>query len=197
MDCDNRSELEALYEEVRRRAEALGLEQTLAALPCMLRLHAGQVRKGPAAVPYAVHPLTLARHALALGLADDDLTAALLLHDVVEDAGVAPEALPVGERARDAVARVSKNLAAGREDYFARIAACPLACLVKLFDRANNLSGMAEAFSREKMREYLLETERDILPLLAPMRGVPAWRDAAWLLEYQLTGLATTLRRLL
>ena len=47
-----------------------------------------------AQIPYINHPFTMACHALAMGLEDDELIAALLLHDVVEDCGVSAEELP-------------------------------------------------------------------------------------------------------
>ena len=50
------------------------------------RAHAGQVRKGTD-VPYIVHPMEAA--AVCAGLTDDqEVLAAAVLHDVVEDAGV-------------------------------------------------------------------------------------------------------------
>ena len=60
---------------------------------------------------YMVHPLTLACHALALKLRDDEVIAACIAHDMVEDSQgrVTLDMLPEG-RVRDAVRRVSKNM---------------------------------------------------------------------------------------
>ena len=127
---------EHMYTFVTAQARALGLEQTLQALPLMREKHAGQTRKGPEPAPYVIHPLTMACHALAMGIRDDDVLAALLLHDVVEDTGTALEELPVSGRVREAVRLVSWNsydLPEPEIDgvYYGNIAKNPLASLVK------------------------------------------------------------------
>ena len=204
------------YTWLKAQAQGLGLTQTLAALPLMREKHAGQFRKGKVAhVPYCVHPLTLACHAMAMGIVEDDVLAALLLHDVVEDTWTRPEELPVGERVREAVRLVSYNtyyppeagcLSAREEkeikrrikpDYYAHIRENPLAALIKGVDRCNNLSCMADGFTREKQAAYVVETERYILPLLDVIKAVPAWNRAAWLLRYQITSLLETFKRVL
>ena len=50
----------------------------------------------------------MACHALAMGLEEDELLAAILLHDVCEDCGVPPGELPVCEEVRRIVALVTK-----------------------------------------------------------------------------------------
>ena len=74
------------------------LYQTRRALAFAKKKHSGQFRKvghGDERIPYIYHPLLLTCHALALGLEDDDLLSACLLHDVCEDCAVKPEELPV------------------------------------------------------------------------------------------------------
>lgn len=191
-----------MYTFVRAQAQALGLEQTSMALPFMREKHAGQKRKGPSEVPYVIHPLTMACHALAMGIKEDDVLAALLLHDVVEDTDTALDQLPVNDRVREAVRLVSWNsydLPEPEIDevYYGNIAKDPLACLIKCIDRCNNLSGMADGFSRTKMTTYVINTEKYVLPLLAVIKGVPAWNSAAWLLRYQMTALLETFKRFL
>lgn len=62
----------------------------------MKEMHNGQMRKSMvAAVPYRAHPLTLACHALAMGIVEDDVISGLLLHDVLEDTCAAEKDLPV------------------------------------------------------------------------------------------------------
>ncbi|MGN0971207.1 MAG: helix-turn-helix domain-containing protein, partial [Aristaeellaceae bacterium] len=87
-----------MYDEVKARASALGLSNTLRVLPLARQWHAGQYRKGEGNVPYISHPLTMACHALAMGLREDGLMCAILLHDVPEDCGVPVEELPVPPR---------------------------------------------------------------------------------------------------
>ena len=204
------------YTYLKARAQSLGLTQTLAALPLMKAKHEGQFRKGMvSSVPYRVHPLTLACHAMAMGIGEDDLIAALLLHDVVEDTGTKPEELPVNERVREAVCLVSYNTyypadnpSPGDDEekeirkrikpaYYAGIQKDPLASLIKCIDRCNNLSCMADGFTREKQAVYVEETERYVLPLLDVIKAVPEWNSAAWLLRYQITSLLETFKRML
>lgn len=205
-----------MYTFLKARAQSLGLTQTLAALPLMRDKHEGQWRKGMLGRdPYRVHPLTLACHALAMGIAEDDVLAAMLLHDVLEDTDTAPEDLPVNSRVREAVRLVSYNtyFPAGcrqpgedtekelkkriKPEYYANIRKDPLASLIKCVDRCNNLSCMADGFTREKQATYIVETERYILPLLEVIKAVPAWNSAAWLLRYQIHALVETFKRML
>ena len=64
-----------LYDEIMECATERAMNETLKALPIMRHYHAGQVRRGREKVPYEVHPLTMARHALAMGIYEDDLVA--------------------------------------------------------------------------------------------------------------------------
>ena len=202
---------EHMYTYVKARAQAEGMAQTLAALPLARQKHAGQLRTSRTAqTPYIAHPLTLACHAMAMGILEDEVVATALLHDVVEDTGTPPEDLPVGDRVREAVCLLSYNtyLPARYADdpvkkkqikpeYYRAIAGNPLAALVKCLDRCNNLSCMADGFSRRKMATYVTETETFVLPLLEVIKAVPAYNNAAWLLRYQMVTLLETLKRLL
>ena len=194
---------ERMYTYVKAKAQAAGLNQTLAALPLMREKHAGVDRDG-SDVPYYVHPLTLACHALAMNIVDDDVLAVALLHDVVEDTGTTPEELPVSDRVREAVRLVSYNTYGGEEDkekskplYYGNIAKNPLAALVKCMDRCNNLSTMADGFKKPKMVKYVKQTEQYVLPLLDVVKEVPAWNNAAWLMRYQMITLLEAFKRLL
>ena len=159
--------------------------------------HEGQYRK-PAEleIPYINHPLTMACHALAMGLEDDVLLAALLLHDVCEDCGVVPEDLPVCPEAQEIVALVTKPKPfLSESSYYHAIMDNPSACLVKCIDRCNNLSGMATAFSVERMYDYIEETEKYYPELLRIVKEQPEYNNAAWLLGYQIRSLLQTAKR--
>ena len=160
--------------------------------------HAGTFRKGPGEIPYIIHPLTMACHALALGLEDDVLLAALLLHDVPEECGILPQTLPFGEDVRKVVALVTKppKEQYDAQQYFDAIAAEPVACLVKCIDRCNNLSTMAVGFTGAKMKKYIRETEKWYPRLLRILKAQSKWNNAAWLLEYQIKSLLLTARRI-
>ena len=54
----------------------------------------------------------------------------------------------------------------GLIDYYEKLSEDRIALMVKLLDRCNNISGMAAAFSIERMASYIIETEEHIYPLL-------------------------------
>lgn len=201
-----RPELERIFDEGRMvtylkgRAESLHLPQTLRALSFARTAHAGQLRKGAAGVPYIAHPLTVTCHALALGLVEDDLLAVALLHDVVEDCGASPDDLPVSQMARDAVDALTyrPDPALPRDEnkraYFAALSGNRIACVVKLLDRVNNLSLSAASLPQDKLRQSVMETRRDVLPLLRTLKSRwPELSNAAFLIKYQLCALLNTL----
>ena len=193
-----------MFTFVKGRAQMLDMPQALAVMDLLRPAHGGQRRysKYGFDTAYMVHPLTMACHALAMGLKNDDIIAACLAHDMSEDGGINPEDLPAGARVREAVRLVSKNMCDHskpdwEDRYYRDIAENPLASLVKCLDRVNNLAGMADAFSRRRMVQYTAETDRHYPALLAAVRKVPEWNDAWWLLRYQMTAMNETFKRLL
>ena len=196
-----------MFTFVKGRAQMLNFPQTLEVLSLLRKAHSDQWRKSKYGfeAPYVGHPLTLACHALAMGLRNDDILAACLAHDMVEDSKdphYEPEDLPVNETVREAVRLVSKNTydhhnPDWEKKYYTNIRKNPLACLIKCLDRVNNLSGMADGFPREKMKEYTAETDKYFPPLLEVIKKVPEWNDAWWLLRYQMTALLETFKRML
>ena len=195
---------EHMYTFVKGRAQMLHMPQSLAVLDRLRAAHGGQKRKSRYGfeTTYMVHPLTMACHALAMELRDDDVIAACLAHDMIEDSDMKPDDLPVGERVREAVRLMSRNTYARNdpdreEKYYANIRKNRLACLVKCLARVNNLAGMADGFSRRKMVSYTEETDRYYPELLAVLKKVPEWNNAWWLLRYQMTMLLETFKRML
>ena len=86
------------------------------------------------------------------------------------------------------------------------IAKAPDACLKlypeaqwqKLLDRCNNVSAMADAFSREKLRSYMEETRRYILPMAQRLRAQDAsLTNALYLLEYHISSVIFTVEAML
>ena len=193
-----------MFTFVKGRAQIFGFTQTLAVLDLLRSAHGSQERrsKNGFATTYMVHPLTLACHALAMGIRDDDVLAAALAHDMVEDAHMKPEELPVGERVQNAVRLVSKNMYDQRKEdwedrYYESIRENPLACMIKCLDRINNLAGMSDAFSRAKMVRYTEETDRYYPALLDVIKKFPEWNDAWWLMRYQMMTILEAFKRLL
>lgn len=202
---------EHMYTFVKSAASTFHMENTLKALPLMKEMHAGKFRKntrvGGEQIPYIYHPLMIACHALAMGLKDDTLIAAILLHDVVEDSPVTADDLKArgfSEAVVSTVDAVTKKGAAKAHDskalaaYYAEIAQHPYACMVKVLDRCNNLSCMALGFDEQHMVDYIVEAETYILPLLDKIKDeVPEYHDAAFLIKYQMRSVMETVKRLL
>ena len=184
---------------LKGKLNATDYPNALAALQCAKDKHAGAVRKGPAKVPYINHPLTMACHALALGLTDDALLAALLLHDVSEDCFVAPEDLPVCKEAQEIVRLVTKpkdRTHFSDKEYYKAISAVPKASLVKCIDRCNNLSSMPSGMTDMQIASYVRETEKYYPELLRVVKACPEYNSAAWLLTYQMRSLMAMAKRI-
>lgn len=179
------------------------LYQTKRALAFAREKHDGQYRKpghSKEKIPYINHPLLLTCHALALGLEDDDLLSACLLHDVCEDCGTAPEELPVNEQTREAVRLVTKPENFGKTDpeyrtYYDGIAGNRIALMVKLLDRCGNISGMATCFTDKHMAEYIKETQEYINPLMERARDdYPEYSNQLFLIRYHMNSVLEALR---
>lgn len=149
----------------------------LKALYLIQELHKGQYRKEGDS--FIVHPMSVARDAIALGLDSDQLLTIALLHDVEEDCNVNTEALgfdasitqPVHLLTKRKVPKTEKQKELQR--YFEAIPTSKEATIVKLLDRKNNISTMVNAFSHEKMIEYIEETEKFCIPLLESIKQYP------------------------
>ena len=200
---------ENTLKRVRTYARDCHLEQTLLSLRIMETAHSGRYRKSKKGekIPYIVHPLTLACHAMAMNIADDTLLSACLLHDVLEDCPVTREDLAargIRPEILDAVELVSfaeqpgKTHEEAKAAYYARIAQNKTASMVKVLDRCNNISTMATAFSRAKMADYILETERFVLPILDRIKHqYDDYNNAAYLIKYHMVCVMESLKRTL
>ena len=185
-----------MYTYVKTYASVKNLYQTSKVLPYARELHKGQVRKGKDKVPYIYHPLLIACHALALGLDDDNIVSAALLHDVCEDCGVTVDELPVNELTKEAVSLLTKVDSIDKEQYYQRISRNPIATMIKLLDRCNNVSGMAAGFSKEKLIEYIKETESVVYPLLRKAKSeYPMYSNQIFLIKYHMTSVIEAIKR--
>lgn len=182
---------------------AKGLYQTKRALAFAREKHNGQYRKpghSDERIPYIYHPLLLTCHALALGLVDDDLLSACLLHDVCEDCGVEISELPVNDATREAVRLLTKPENFGKTNpeyrtYYEGIAGNRIALIVKLLDRCNNISSMATSFTDEHMAEYIKETQEYIHPLMKRARDeYPEYSNQLFLIRYHMNSVLETVR---
>ena len=193
---------------VKTTAKAAKMENTLKALDFALRAHKGQTRKN-SDVPYIVHPLNMACHALALGVREDEIIAAILLHDVIEDckkpdgSKYAPEDLPVNEETQKIVFLMTcpERTPETRDEvltaYYEALATYPKAALVKLIDRCNNLTTMSWGLPRWKIYRMIRETEKYYPALMKVVKDTPEYNDAAWLLKYQMESTLDVYKRLM
>lgn len=195
---------EHMYTFVKSAAVHSKFTQTAKALPYVKKLHLGQYRVGNGNVPYISHPLMMACHALAMGIADDDLLAIILLHDVCEDCDVRPEELPFNDVIKEAVEAIThiKDESNSRDQdlkkYYGKIKKNKYASIAKAIDRCNNVSLMATGFSPDKMQEYILETEEYVFPILDNVKHkYPEYYNAAFLIKYQMISLLESLKRVL
>ena len=191
-----------LYSFIEGVATEHDMKQTLLALPLMKELHKGQFRSGKDRKPYIVHPMMVAKHACVLNLLDDELIAAILLHDVIEDCQVTIEELNVNDNVKEMVMRVSffKQPELTNEEakahYFKKIAEHKKAALLKVLDRCNNVSTMGETFEKKRLCNYIEETEHYIFPLIDMLlRECPEYRDVAFLVRYQIVSMLETIKR--
>ena len=201
-----------MYTYVKAAAASQGMDNTLKALPYMKAKHHGQLRKtnGEEEIPYISHPLMMACHAFALQINEDDIIAAILLHDVLEDCGGIADDLPVNDHVRMTVMAVTRTKAEKAKDgvsrvknrmldrYYGGISENRDAMVVKILDRLNNVSSMAMGFTKERMSEYIEETEYYILPMMDKLRNEsPEFCNAMFLVKYQMLSVLESLKRTL
>ena len=185
---------------VKTMAKNHKLTDTLKALDYATEAHKGQKRK-KSEVPYIYHPLNLACHALAMNILEDEVIAACLLHDVLEDCGKKAEDLPVGEEARQLVVLLThgktndQNRDRMMKEYYDAIAKDPKAALIKCIDRCNNLTTMSWGLRRERMLRMIRETERYYPALLDAVKAAEKYNNAAWLLKYQIESMLDIYKR--
>ncbi len=187
---------------VKTTAKNFKMYNTLKAVDYSVEAHRGQTRK-KSDIPYIYHPLNLACHALSMGIREDEVIAACLLHDVVEDCGKTPDELPVNEETAEIVRLLTREETAsgnrddGEKDYYEAILSSPRASLVKCLDRCNNLTTMSWGLSRNRIYHKILETEEYYPKLLKVLKETPEYNDAAWLLKYQIESMLDIYKRLM
>jgi len=186
---------------IRATAGGLGMANTLKAMDTAVKAHEGQTRKN-SEVPYIYHPLLLACHCLAMGIRDDEIIAACLLHDVIEDCGLTAEDLPVSEGTKKLVCLMTHEDDESRreailDEYYGALAADPKGALIKCVDRCHNMTSIAWGLSKEKRYRYIEETEKYIPSLLETLKNTPEFNSISWLLKYQMTSMLDIYKRLI
>ena len=192
--------VDKMYSYNKGYAMALHFTNTVKAMAFARACHDGSMRKG--GEPYIVHPLTMASHAISLGVASDNLLASLMLHDVVEDCNVTVDDLPVNDEIKQVIRLVTYHKPENPENkemaqicYYNAIEENQIACLVKLFDRCHNVSTMAGTFTPAKIDEYIKETEQFIMPLIRKTKDKwPELNDELFVLKYHIDSVISSLK---
>jgi len=187
---------------VKTTARNFQMSDTLKAVDFAVEAHEGQKRK-KSDTPYIYHPLNMACHVLSMGIKEDVVIAAILLHDVIEDCNKIIDELPVCEEAKKIVLLLihGKTNDSDREkimdSYYEAIVENPKAALVKCIDRCNNLTTMSWGLSRDRIYRMITETEKYYPKLLQAIKSTTAYDDAAWLLQYQIESMLDIYKRLM
>ena len=194
--------IDMMYAHIREFAVSRQMEETVQALSFARKMHSGQYRKS--GEEYIIHPLTMACHALSLGMADDTLISTILLHDVCEDCGVSPQELPVSPEVRRGVELMTFTVLEGetqdaaKRRYYDRLGENKTAAVTKLIDRCHNVSTMAGTFSKEKMKAYIEETREYVLPLLCRTRErYPDLAGVLFSIRYHITSVIDAAEQIL
>jgi len=141
--------------------------EMLKAIQVAIELHDGQKRKTGG--DYVEHPMKVVSELVALKVYDEVVLTAGLLHDVIEDCNTTRSQLimdyGLSREVTDVVILVTKNKSIPTDLYYEAMKNDIRAILIKVSDRCHNISTMTNAFSIEKMQEYIAETETYILPL--------------------------------
>lgn len=199
---------EKMFTRMRTLTQADDLEEAYRALSYMRERHSGQFRKAAKhsdeKIPYINHPLMMACHVYSLGVRDDVILAATLLHDVVEDTGVSLQELPFSDEVKSVVGRLTFVCPEGMDKeeakklYYKAIMEDERASVVKVIDRCNNVSTMAASFKREKLIEYVNETEEYVMPVLERIKeDHPRYADLAFMVKYHIISILETVKNLL
>ena len=113
------------------------------ALALALAAHRGQVRKG-SGVPYVFHTVDVAKRLGDVGVRDEDVIVAALLHDVVEDTDVTLDEVSEQFGARAAGFVDEMTFHEGKEDKDAYLRAFSIKSIeslaIKLMDRSANVT---------------------------------------------------------
>lgn len=195
---------EEIYISIKATAIAREMKNTCIALSVANRHHDGQFRKG--GEPYIIHPLTVCKHLINLGIYDDHICAASLLHDVKEDNDLTDEQThnlfeneyQLDKEVADIVIILSKDKNYKKTDpdenlYYERIKKDKRALIIKISDRANNLSTI-DAFTKEKMIKYVDETKRLVYDICKYGKSYyPEFSNAITIMKYQIQSICETI----
>lgn len=180
-----------LYIALKFRLKGMGFYEAMRALEIARDIHDGFRKDGK--TPEFQHQLEIAHYILCLKDVEnlEKVIIAALFHDTDEDYpfDIEPVVLAsFGDDVYEAVRLLNKHRSSNLEEYFRRIAACPIASIVKGCDRVNNFQSMNRGkFTLEKQEKYAFEVANYFLPMLKRARkNFPRQMDAFYAIEHML-----------
>ncbi|MFR5486697.1 HD domain-containing protein [Eubacterium sp.] len=194
--------VDELYNYIYRYVHDNNMEQSIMALEMANECHKEQTRMEGG--PYIIHPLTIARHAISLGIKEDNIIATMLLHDVCEDCNISETSMPINDIVKAGVKAMTFEVKPGEDKeearlkYFARLIDNREATITKMFDRCNNVSTMALIFSRKRLVKYINETDKHVIPLIQQARiRYSEFEQICFAVEYQMNCMLNSVEMLL
>ena len=160
--------------------------------------HNGQLRL--TGEEYIIHPVRVASALYSLGVRDEVPLTVAILHDIIEDTAATVNTLVLANFEKDITYNVkilTKDKDQEPKDYYRGISKEPIASLVKIADRCHNVSTMSDAFTPEKIKEYVEETTNFVIPLIKPCKRVlPQYSDALFYMRYHLESMVALAKKL-
>lgn len=156
--------------------EGKGYTRAIKAMHLAQYLHRGVRKDG--VTPEIFHQISIAGYLKTISegsMYPEDVQILAWLHDAEEDERSAflsfePAAMEwLGESCRADISNLNKN-DMDDEDYYDSLSYSPSASLVKGADRIHNHQTMIGAFSHDKRKSYMEETERFVIPMLKEAR---------------------------
>ena len=140
--------------------------------------------------PYIYHPMLMVDEALALGIASDELLTLCFLHDVGKK-GISPVDLPkeIPLDLRIKAVSIGQRPGENRSAYLKRMAGDPMFSMVKCLSRVGNITSMAANSTKQQIINCIVETEDHYGALIDSARSIRPWKNAAWILSYQLRSI--------
>ncbi len=146
------------------------LPLTLKAITFATKIYKGEKRDN--GDDYIKHPLEVCRRLINNRVIDDEMLAAAMLHDAIEDKRATKEEIEdfFNKGVAYLVDLLSKKGCESLEEYYKRISTDIRSITIKSVDRVCNVSDMVEIFSTERLKKYVKETEEYILPMMKRAR---------------------------
>ena len=144
------------------------MPNTHKALYLAQKLHKGQTRFS--GDPFIIHPLRVCSYLISLGIDDDILCAAMLLHEVPKMCKLKNngkefvQEYDIDKKVVDLVLKIPKKDGVSLDEYYKNLKSDWRAILGRLSNRAHTCTGLARLSSVEK-KEYIMETRERLVPM--------------------------------